>query len=168
MDPVIFKWVLFLVCLLVLAGCEPGGSALLESARATQAEVELEAEAVAKLNDERQRRGLPVLDVDERLAAAARAHSLDMADRGFFDHRGSDGSKAGERISDQGYRWRFYAENIACGQRSAEQLFADWMASQHHRANILSDNVERVGVGIVYREGSDCIYYWTAVFAAEY
>jgi uncharacterized protein YkwD len=161
------KWVLFLVCLPMLAGCEPGGSEVVEIARSTQPAVELEAGAVAQLNGERKRHGLPVLDVDERLVSAARAHSLDMADGGFFDHSGSDGSQAGERLSDQRYRWRFCAENIACGQRSADELIADWIASPEHRANILSADAEQVGVGVVFREDTDCRFYWTAVFAAE-
>ena len=163
----VLKWVLFLVCLVMLAGCEPGGSELVELARSTQPAAELEAETVAQLNVERQRHGLPVLDVDERIVAASRAHSLDMADGGFFDHSGSDGSQAGERLSDQGYRWRFYAENIACGQRSADELIADWISSPEHRANILSADAEQVGVGVVFREGTHCRFYWAAVFAAE-
>jgi uncharacterized protein YkwD len=128
---------------------------------------ELEAEVIAELNAERQRRGRPLLATDDRLTAAARAHSRDMAEVGFFDHTGSDGSHAGDRISDQGYRWRFYAENIACGQRSADEVVTGWMASRVHRRKILSREAEQVGVGSVSVEGSPCTVYWTAVFAAE-
>ena len=39
-----------------------------------------------------------------------------------------------------------------------------WMNSSGHRANILSKNVEYIGVGVVYSNG---IYYWTQLFASS-
>ena len=73
------------------------------------------------MNRERQKRGLPGLGAGRAADRRGRVHSEDMAQGDFFDHRGSDGSRTGERLSAQGYRWSFYAENIACGQRTAEE-----------------------------------------------
>ena len=39
-----------------------------------------------------------------------------------------------------------------------------WMNSSGHRANILSKNIEYIGVGVVYSNG---IYYWTQLFASS-
>jgi uncharacterized protein YkwD len=128
---------------------------------------ELEAKVMAGMNEERRNRGLPPLGSDSRLTAAAQVHSRDMAQGNFFDHRGRDGSWTGERLSAQGYGWSFYAENIACRQRSAEQVLKSWLDSKAHRDNILSTKAEHAGVGVAVREGTDCVYYWTAVLAAE-
>jgi uncharacterized protein YkwD len=127
----------------------------------------LEAEVVAGINAERSKRGLPALEPDDRLAAAARAHSQDMAEGNFFAHRGRDGSQTGERVSAQGYAWLFYAENIACRQQSSKVVLASWVESKPHLENMLSVKAEHVGVGLAVREGTDCLYYWTALFAAE-
>ncbi|WP_299862104.1 CAP domain-containing protein [uncultured Roseobacter sp.] len=72
------------------------------------------------------------------LQSAAEAHAQDMAARGFFDHRGSDGSDVGERVSRQGYGWCFVAENIAKGQPSLADVMQAWAGSQGHRRNMLS------------------------------
>ena len=165
-----------LLLLFLLAGClysggEAGSVKVSETMTfgdlSSERLAELETRVVLALNGERQRRGLPALQVDERLAAAARAHSLAMAEQRFFDHTGPDGSQPGERILAQGYRWRFCAENLACGHRSAETVVANWMESREHHANVLNAKAVDVGVGLFVREGTDCTFYWTVVFAAE-
>ena len=50
------------------------------------------------------------------------------------------------------------------GQRTHEIVKNAWMNSSGHRANILSKNVEYIGVGVVYSNG---IYYWTQLFASS-
>jgi uncharacterized protein YkwD len=40
------------------------------------------------------------------------------------------------------------AENTGIGYASAAQAFAGWMASPHHRDNILQPLVTRVGIGL--------------------
>jgi uncharacterized protein YkwD len=89
-----------------------------------------------------------------------------MAEKDFFDHVGSDGSKPGDRILRQGYRWTFYAENIGCGYPSPEEMVAGWMGSRGHRENLLNPQAEHVGVGVVRGVGTSCEIYWTALFAA--
>jgi hypothetical protein len=160
-----------LLACVALVGCEGDGTLLDYVSTPVPALTgdlsELEAQAIEGINAVRQERGLPALAPDARLTAAAQAHSRDMAARDFFDHEGSDGSQARERISAQGYAWRFYAENIARGHLSVDELLASWMESRPHRENLLSEQAEHVGVGVARRAGTDCTVYWTAVFAAE-
>jgi uncharacterized protein YkwD len=125
-----------------------------------------ESQIVAGMNREREKRGLPALAADKRLTAAARVHSRDMAKGDFLDHRGSDGSRPGDRIKKQGYHWSFYAENVACGPRTGTQALKSWMESKPHRDNVLNGTVEHVGISVSRRAGTRCIYHWTAVFAA--
>jgi uncharacterized protein YkwD len=118
------------------------------------------------INREREKKNLPALVYDERLTAAAEAHSADMAKGNFFGHQGSDGSDAGERVSAQGYRWSFYAENVACGQPNATAVLKSWMESKAHRDNILDAKAKHAGVSLVRRKGTRCEYFWTVVFAS--
>ncbi len=120
------------------------------------------AEVVTRTNAERTRRGLRGLRVDARLARAAHAHSADMVRRGFFAHENPDGQQIWDRAVAVGYAYRKVAENIAAGQRSAEEVVRGWMHSPGHRANILDAELSQIGIGRV--EGGPYGVYWTQVF----
>lgn len=128
--------------------------------------VQPEADLVTLINQERATQGLTTLEAEPRLMAAAQVHSHDMADHNFFDHAGSDGSEPGDRITRQNYDWRFFAENLACNYPTAETVMQGWLDSPGHRANMLAPEAEQIGIGLVYAPGTDCVYYWTAIFAA--
>ena len=100
--------------------------------------------------------------MDSRLNQAAQLHSQDQAARKTMSHVGSDGSRAGDRITRAGYAWRSWGENVAAGYGTAESVMAAWMNSPGHRANILSGNTE-IGLGLAY--ASNGVPYWTQVFA---
>ena len=106
------------------------------------------------------------LQWDEKLAEVAREHSEDMAQNGFFSHKGSDGSDPALRTSKAGIQWRCTGENIAkvSDVAQAERLFMDEPKFQeNHRANILKPDYTRVGVGIA--RGRDGSLYITQEFA---
>lgn len=81
-----------------------------------------------------------------------------------MSHKGSDGSDMSDRIRKQGYRYRHAGENVAYGQKSAEQVFAAWMKSRGHRKNILNPIVRNMGLYVT--RGRDGRLYWTQVFGA--
>lgn len=105
----------------------------------------------------------PPLAVDARLTRAALLHSQDMAQRNFFSHTGSDGSRPGDRITRQGYAWSAAGENIAAGYRTAQAAVDAWLASAGHCANIMSRTFTQTGVGVA--TGGRYGIYWTQVFA---
>jgi uncharacterized protein YkwD len=120
------------------------------------------ADLIARVNAERVSRGLVSMRYDERLGRAAQRHSEDQARQGRTSHTGSDGSTLTSRIDDVGYGWSSLAENVAVGYGDVESVMAGWMASDGHRRNILSANVD-IGVGLAF--GADGRLYWTQVFA---
>lgn len=95
---------------------------------------------------------------NDRLEAAALRHSLDMAQHDHFDHRGTDGSRVGDRTTEAGYRWRLVGENIAHHQTSVDEVVADWMDSPSHCQQLM--DARAVEMGAAERSG-----YWTLVFA---
>ncbi|MFE9748757.1 CAP domain-containing protein [Saccharothrix saharensis] len=132
------------------------------AATPTRTEVELaEAKVLELTNAERAANGCPALAADDRLAAAARAHSADMAANNYFDHVSQDGRSFVDRVKAAGYPSPG-AENIAAGQRTAEAVVKGWMDSPGHRANILNCKLKALGVGMA-RGGSYGIY-WTQNF----
>lgn len=95
------------------------------------------------------------------LAAAAEQHSKDMADNEHFNHTGTDGSSAGDRIQQQGYNWQTYGENIALGYNSATKVFQAWLDSPGHCKNMMNANFEEMGAAVVNQ-------YWTQNFARSF
>ena len=123
-----------------------------------------EAQVLALVNQERAAVGCPAVTPDSRLAAAARAHSTDMAANGYVDHTSPDGTDFATRISDTGYRWSAAAENIAMGQRDPAEVMLAWMNSDGHRRNILNCGLSQLGVGLAYDTRDRP--YWTQDFAS--
>lgn len=123
----------------------------------------VEMEQLRITNAERTAAGLSALVCDEGLTRAARAHSQDMCDQGFFSHDSLDGRTFRDRIDAEGVRWSRIGENIARGQRDAMAVHVAWMGSSGHRANIMSSSFGRIGIGHVACPGSGP--YWTQDFA---
>lgn len=100
------------------------------------------------------------------LNRAALIHSQDMANKDFFEHQGSDGSKVSDRVTRVGYTWRTVGENIAIGSQTAEAVVQGWIASPGHCVNIMSPSFTEMGIAFVADPKSDAGIYWTQVFAA--
>jgi uncharacterized protein YkwD len=113
---------------------------------------------VAITNQQRAANGCGALTVDARLTAAAQKHSADMSAGGYFDHDSQDGRTFDQRIRAEGYPSPG-AENIAQGQRSAQEVMDDWMNSPGHRRNILDCSLRTIGVGWASNGN-----YWTQDF----
>jgi uncharacterized protein YkwD len=101
------------------------------------------------------------LEPNRKLQAAAEAHTRDMAARHKMTHEGRDGSTPTSRISDQGYRPRRCAENIAFGPKTCETVMKGWMNSPPHKANILGSFSQ---IGAAYATAADGTPFWCVTF----
>lgn len=101
-----------------------------------------------RLNQERQIAGLPALQWDSHLAQAAVAHARLLAKHEELSHQFPGESPLMRRIAGTGLRFTTSAENVAAVE-FADDAHVGWMHSQGHRANMLSPEYNRVGIGIV-------------------
>jgi hypothetical protein len=92
------------------------------------------------------------LQWDPALAAAARQHCLRMAAEGPIAHRYGGEADVADRAGQAGARFSLIEENVAIGE-SPESIHDAWMHSPDHRANLLSPDVDRVGVAVVASRG---------------
>lgn len=116
-------------------------------------------ETYRAVNSVRRRHGVPPLRLDNRLVAAAREHSMDMARYKRMSHTGSKGSSPSDRARRKGYP-SGAGENVAAGQPSVRAVMKSWMNSPGHRRNILSRKYKAFGSGSC-KSG---IWYWTQMF----
>lgn len=112
------------------------------------AKPDYEAEMLRLVNKERQKHGLHPLQADPEMLVVARAHSKDMFAKGYFAHDNLEGKDPFDRMRDANVRFSAAGENLALAQ-TVEIAHANLMNSPGHRANILSPNFNRVGIGIL-------------------
>lgn len=121
------------------------------------------AEQVAILvNKERKAYGLQPVKVSPILSEAASIRAGEIKEN--FSHTRPNGTSCFTAMSELGIQYRSAAENIAYGQKDPESVMNAWMNSSGHRANILNEKMEYIGVGVIYRNG---VYYWSQFFAAS-
>jgi len=111
----------------------------------------IEKRAFEQTNLVRVQNGLPALSWDADLCRLARAHSENMSELNYFAHTTPDGQRLRDRARAAGIlTFKVLAENIAYNQGYDDPgAFAveRWMASEKHRANILSPEFSAMAIG---------------------
>lgn len=102
------------------------------------------------VNYDRKSEGLPSLKWDAQLAAAARAHVHQLAERGWLSHRFPGEPDMAERARSAGAHFSMLAENIAEAP-SIDELHIGWIKSTPHRANILNPKLTAIGIAMELR-----------------
>lgn len=137
-------------------GASSNDSAAGDSAGSGQEERQAEmtqAEAILKLvNQERKKAGVPALTLSDKLTNIAYTKAKDMADKNYFSHQSPTYGSPFDMLKQFGVSYSYAGENIAAGQKSAEEVMNSWMNSSGHRQNILNENYTQLGVGF-YRGG---------------
>ncbi|MFD5102856.1 CAP domain-containing protein [Streptomyces albidochromogenes] len=117
---------------------------------------------VRLLNRERARHGCRPVRSHRALTRAAQRHSAYMARAGHLSHTGAHASRPGDRLTDEGYRWRRVAENLARAEKDPAAALHRWKQSPKHRAVMLTCAFRHVGVGVSHRGGQG---WWTLLLA---
>ncbi|MDR3551652.1 MAG: CAP domain-containing protein [Clostridia bacterium] len=122
----------------------------------------MESQVVTLVNQQRAKHGLQQLKVNSTLSYVARLKSQDMINKKYFGHTSPTYGSPFTMMQHYGIRFSAAGENIAMGQRTAQQVMTDWMNSPGHRANILGAMYTQIGVGCA--KSSNGTLYWTQEF----
>lgn len=121
------------------------------------------AEQIAVLvNKERKAYGLQPVKISPQLSEAANIRAGEIKEN--FSHTRPNGTSYFTAMSELEIQYKSAAENIAYGQKNPESVMNAWMNSSGHRANILNEKMEYIGVGVFYQDG---VYYWSQFFAVS-
>lgn len=124
------------------------------------------AEAVLLLvNQERTKQGLKELFLSDDITDIATLKSQDMANKGYFSHTSPTYGTPFQMLQSYGISYKSAGENIAAGQKTAQEVMQSWMNSSGHRANILNSGYTEIGIG--YYVGGSYGTYWTQLFVGE-
>jgi hypothetical protein len=124
-----------------------------QGSHASSGNLPAEAEEIRALaNEARAQAGVGPLVWDQSLAAAALRHCLRMAEEGPISHQYSGEPDLSARTAGAGAHFSVVEENVATGP-SGSAIHEEWMHSPGHRANLLSPEVDRVGIAVVAARG---------------
>lgn len=121
----------------------------------------LEAALLESVNRVRADHHLVTLRRDPKLDAVARAHSRDMAARGFLAHETPEGVNPVARLARGGVTgFSLAGENIGVTTRSDpnREIVVGWLESPVHRENLLAPVFNTTGIGIAVARGG-ALYY---------
>lgn len=100
------------------------------------------------VNKERASRGVKTLSFDNSLREVGRGHSADMFRRGYFSHYSPEGKTVADRAEAAGIDFLIIGENLAYAP-NVDLAHKGLMNSEGHRANILSEDYNKVGIGVM-------------------
>ncbi len=124
---------------------------------------DFEQQVLKRTNAFREKHDLDPVRAEANLMDAAEDWSRDMAKGDFFRHSDLPG-----QFEQFGYSARGYGENIAAGYPTPKEVVRGWIDSPGHRANLLREDFEHIGIGHYYKsnDGGDARFghYWTQIF----
>ncbi|MBI2611470.1 CvpA family protein [Candidatus Gottesmanbacteria bacterium] len=120
--------------------------------RFTQKEVKIDENAEETMlnlvNEERIKQGLSRLLLDAALRTLARDYARDMFARGYFSHYNPEGESPFDRMKRYNISFIAAGENLALAP-NVQLSHQGLMNSPGHRANILSPEFGKVGIGVI-------------------
>jgi uncharacterized protein YkwD len=147
---------LVVVAVVLAAVAVPASADIGNGTRELSVRTALDGQLLASVNAMRAERGLRPLRLSTELSTAARTHSLEMAEEGFFAHESADGAAFWKRIErfydSSGFRtWRV-GENLlwASPDVSAGGALQLWLRSPRHRAVLLDPRWREIGLSAVH------------------
>ncbi|MEN1761063.1 stalk domain-containing protein [Anoxynatronum sibiricum] len=109
----------------------------------------IELEVLRLINEKRHQENLQPLSKNDHLMYVATQKSKDLVDNNYFSHTSPVYGEMRDMLDSFNVNYRRAGENIAAGQRTAEQVVSDWMNSPGHRQNILNPEFTQIGIGAV-------------------
>jgi uncharacterized protein YkwD len=107
-----------------------------------------ELEMFNLVNEERAKVNLNKLTFSEKLAEVGRMHCQDMFARGYFSHYTPEGLSPFDRMQQANIDFTYAGENLALAPNT-DLAMKGLMQSSGHKANILSPNFGKVGIGVI-------------------
>ena len=112
----------------------------------------------------RKNNGLGAVVVDPDLMRVAEAQSQAMASRNKLDHDVK--APLPKRLQAAGYPATLAVENVSAGYHTLAEAFSGWRDSPPHRANMLQNDVTKLGIAASYAPNTKYKVFWTLILAS--
>lgn len=128
----------------------------------TTTDISLQKKVISIVNQNRKKKGLEALTMDEKLMKAAQDRAKELTKS--FSHTRPNGTSCFTIFEKYKITPTASGENIAAGQRSAAAVMDSWMNSPGHKGNIMNNRFKKIGVGLVIVPNDMYSYYWVQMF----
>ena len=131
----------------------------------TASPAHLESSLLVDINTFRAQHALAKLRLSLQLTSAARAHSQQMAQDGYFAHDSADGSAFWRRLESYyrvspAHSWSV-GENLLWSSSALDgaRTLEVWLASPPHRRNLMDPRWREIGVSAVHEAQAPGVYH---------
>lgn len=100
------------------------------------------------INEEREKNNLSKLQIDENLQNVARLKAQDLVNNNYFSHISPTYGTPFEMLKSHNIAYKTASENIA-GNSDINSAVKSWLNSDSHKENILSNDYNYTGIGVV-------------------
>lgn len=104
---------------------------------------------LTQTNSQRANLGLPPLKYNAVLSQSAQQKAQDMFANNYWSHDSPQGKTPWSFFKAVGYKYLVAGENLAKDFYDTDSMLEAWMKSPTHRANIISDKYQEIGIGVV-------------------
>lgn len=110
------------------------------------------SDAIRLINQARTSQKLARLQTSTKLNKVALLHAKELEKRGyglrsrFNSHVSLDGSDIRQRMAKGGVKSCVSVENLAWGQKTAQEVVSNWLDSKGHIYNIMYPKITRIGL----------------------
>lgn len=117
--------------------------------------------SVLKLvNKERLKKGNYPISMFDTIQKASDIRAKELIKK--FDHTRPNSQSCFSVLEEKNIKYNVAGENIAAGQSNAKDVMKAWMNSAGHKANILNDSYQHIGIG--YEKGGTYKNNWVQMF----
>lgn len=110
------------------------------------------AKLIELANNERVANGLKPLKINDKLSQAAEGKAQDMLENSYFAHTSPTGTTPWYWLDKNNYNYVAAGENLAKDFTDSEYVHKAWMRSLSHKANIMNENYQEIGIAVVEGE----------------
>lgn len=107
------------------------------------------SQVIEQTNQKRAAEGLGPLSINQKLNEAAQAKGQHMFLEQYWAHTAPDGTQPWKFFKDSGYSYKVAGENLARDFSSTDEMMQGWMASPTHRANIMNNRYQEIGIAVI-------------------
>jgi len=119
------------------------------------------AEVLRLVNIEREKGGLQPLNggnIELNQAAQKRAEEIIVS----FSHTRPNGQPWKDALKEYNVVHKMGGENVAKGHKTPEIVVTRWMASEGHKANIMNEKFNNIGIGVAADKSG--VLHWAQMF----
>ena len=117
------------------------------------------------INAYRIKEGLPAVNLDPALTAAAEQESIIVSRRAASTGKVTPDNDLEAKVRAAGYPVGGMRRNVSAGYYTIAEAFSGWRESDQHRRTLLMEDATDMGIAAIHQPRAKYKVYWTLIMA---